>query len=151
MHFDCCPFLCPFSQSFSLHRLFPLPLRVFPYKSTHPLSPQSTNPHLVPLKHPSFLGHQDFTGLCTSFHTEAKQRSPLLHRCKRPWTNPCLLFGSWLSLWDLWGVWFSWFSFCQVAILFSSFNVSPNSAIELFVFCFVFWSLIMEFFIYFGY
>ena len=76
------------------------------------------------------LAHQIFVGLGASSPTEDRQGSPLLLMCWEPWTNLCMLFGWWLSLWELPGVQVSWhfWSSGGVAIPFSSVSPSPNSS-----------------------
>jgi hypothetical protein len=63
-----------------------------------------------------------------TYSTEARQGIPQLHMCQEPQTSLCTLFGWWLSLWELPEVQVNWqyWSFYRVAILFSSFNPSPN-------------------------
>lgn len=93
-------------------------------------APHQLHPSPSALSHPLPLGHQVSTDIGTSFPTEARQGSPLLHMSYRPWISPCMFFGWWLSPWQLLGVhvyWCCWFSY-RVAIPINSFNPSPNSS-----------------------
>jgi hypothetical protein len=63
-----------------------------------------TSERVLPPGFPPSLGHQGATGLGIYSPTEARQVYPLLPVCQGPQTSPCMLFGSWLSLWELPGV-----------------------------------------------
>lgn len=58
----------------------------------------------VPLPQLSFLSHQISTGVGLFSPTETRQGNPLLHMSWGSGTNPCMLFGWWLSLLNLPGV-----------------------------------------------
>ena len=114
LHLKCCPPSGPGSQ-----RLSPI---------TQPCPPWEV---LVKGRYPLFLQYQVSIGLGTSSPTEARQSRPLLHMCPGIETSPCMLFGSWISLWELPGVQVSWYccSSYRVAIPLSTFSPSLTSSI----------------------
>jgi hypothetical protein len=83
---------------------FPLPFaseRMLPHLP-NPSSLNLLTPYNIPL--PWDIRS---TGLGTSFPTEAREGSPLLHMCLGQWSSPWMFFGWWLRLWELQGVRFS--------------------------------------------
>lgn len=83
-------------------------------------------------QYPRPRGHHVCTRLGSSSSTEARTGSLLLYMFQGPQTSPCMLISWWLSLWLFPQVWVSWhcWSSYMVAILFSCFNPSPNSSIQ---------------------
>jgi hypothetical protein len=72
----------------------PASMRVFP-PPTHTLLPPRS---LIPL-HWGIL--QAIRGPRSSPPMDPQQGHPLLHMWPEPWVLPCVLLGSWLSLWEL--------------------------------------------------
>jgi hypothetical protein len=99
---------------------------VLPCPTIHPIpSPTHLLTPISPSQPPSLV-HQVSTGLGTSFPTEARKGSLYV---LGQWPSPCILFGSWLSVWELWVSLWCWPS-CGVAISFMFFSPSSNSPIE---------------------
>jgi hypothetical protein len=124
LHSKCCPPSQSLLQEFFTHPSFASErvLSTTPTSSyTHPLSP-----------HPLLTYPSPGQSSLDRIRYTLSHWGQIMQSSMRAWTCPYMLFGWCLNLWKLPRVWVSWF--CQssygVAILFSSFNPSPNSFIS---------------------